>query len=158
MGRASASKEIIIVEDDSGYRAEITALLNKAGYKVTALESGNHALRYFDEQTWAWSPRIIITDLVMDGFGGYQLIRRVHERYPRKNIPIIVISRLGGAEDIMEADAAGATAYITKPLRENDLLEVLDKVSNAIKSGKKLNFFSRSLNRPGTNKQLSPEN
>lgn len=138
---------VLLVEDDPTYRERLASIVEDMGPEVVSLESGAHALRYIDGQNWAWYPSMLITDLVMDGVGGYQLMRLIQERYPRRDIPIIVVSQLSSGDDLAEAEMAGATAYVTKPLRENDFTEVLDKVLSAKAKNKKLTFFTKSLRR-----------
>ena len=94
-------RPVVLVEDDPTYRERLAALMEELGLEVVQLESGAHALRYMEMQNWAWYPSMLVTDLVMDGMGGYQLMRLVQERYPRRNIPLIVVSQLGSSEDIM---------------------------------------------------------
>lgn len=120
---------ILVVDDDPNFRLEIRDLLNDQGFKAICLESANHALRYMQGQPWNWYPWLLITDLVMDGMGGYQLMRRVTELYPNRTIPMIVTSRLGTADDIVEAEQAGASAYIRKPLKTDELLSAINKAT-----------------------------
>jgi CheY-like chemotaxis protein len=68
-------------------------------------------------------PKMVITDLVMPGMGGYQLIRRLCEMYPRRNVPVIVVSKLNSPDDIVEAELAGASVYCAKPLPISRVVE-----------------------------------
>jgi CheY-like chemotaxis protein len=120
---------ILLIDDDAAFRREIKEVLEEEGYEVSAHDSANHALRYMQSQTWTWHPWLVITDLVMDGMGGYQLLRRLQEIYPNKNIPMIVVSRLGSTEDVLEAEMAGASGYLTKPVEPQKLLNTIQKVT-----------------------------
>ena len=104
--------------------------MQKAGLEVLPYESASHAVRFLQQQPWSWYPAAIITDLVMDGMGGYQLIRRVQDLYPGRNIPIMVISRLRSSLDVSEAEIAGAIAYMLKPVSKEALYETLRTVLN----------------------------
>ena len=65
------------MDDDPIFRNESKTLLEEEGYEVVALDSGTHAIRYMQNQAWSWYPWLVITDLVMDGMGGHQLLRRI---------------------------------------------------------------------------------
>jgi DNA-binding response OmpR family regulator len=120
---------ILVIDDDPAFRNEMRDILEDENYEVQCLESANHALRYIQAQAWSWYPWLIITDLVMDGMGGYQLMRRLNEIYANKNIPIVVVSRLGSAEDKIEAEIAGAAAYLKKPVEPKKLIDTIKKVT-----------------------------
>lgn len=121
---------VLIIDDDESYRNQLKTILDKHGITYVLQESGAHALRFIQNQAWNWKPSIIITDIVMDGMGGYQLIRRLQEIYNNKNIPIVVVSKLNAGIDVGEAEIAGAAAYLTKPFKEEGLLRLLSKVSD----------------------------
>lgn len=126
---------VMVVDDEEADRKKVYEMLDKAGVKVILQDSGSHAIRFIQNQPWTWCPALIITDIVMDGMGGYQFMRRIQELYPNKNIPIIVISRLDAGVDVGEAEVAGAAAYITKPLEEERLYDTITKVLNKEKKG-----------------------
>ncbi len=119
---------VLVVDDDESFRVELDGLLRGYGLATILLDSGSHCIKFVQNQPWNWSPALLVTDIVMDGMGGYQLMRLMQEQYPNKNIPIIVISRLTTMLDIAEAETAGATAYIKKPLKEKALKEALVKI------------------------------
>lgn len=126
---------IMIIDDDDAFREDLKRMLENNRIEVISQSSAAHALRFIMNQSWNWYPAIVITDIVMDGMGGYQLIRRIQELYPNRNIPIIVISRLEASADVNEAEVAGAAAYLIKPVEEKLLLETIRKVLAREKKG-----------------------
>lgn len=126
---------VVIVDDDEAFRKELREMLEKLGQAVIAIESAAHAVRFLQNQPWNWKPGLICTDLVMDGMGGYQLLRRMPDIYPNRNIPLLVISRLSSGLDVGEAEIAGATAYLTKPLHQAHLEDVLRRITDKEKKG-----------------------
>ena len=126
--RPTSSGTILVVEDDEECRERVCRILEADDFEVAPLESANHAIRYMEGQNWSWSPWLVITDLVMDGMGGYQFIRRLSQIYPNKVIQSIVISRLQTADDISEAELAGAAAFIAKPIEEDSLIQTVYRV------------------------------
>lgn len=119
---------VLIVDDDEAFRRELEEKLREFGLEAIPLDSGSHCIKYVQNQRWNWSPSLVLTDIVMDGMGGYQLMRLIQQQYPNKDIPIIVISRLTAVLDIAEAETAGAAAYIKKPLKIEALREALLRI------------------------------
>jgi two-component system, OmpR family, response regulator PfeR len=120
---------VLVIDDDLSFRSILKDYFDKRDIKVSLSESGNHAIKFIQNQPWNWRPWLVVTDIVMDGMGGYQFIRRFQEIY-RGTVPIVVISRLGAAEDIAEAEIAGASAYLRKPLRKDNLDALIQRIFN----------------------------
>ena len=127
------SGTVIVVDDDPMFRDELVTMLEEEGYEVQSFESGAHAVRYMQDRPWCWVPKLLITDLVMEGVGGYQLIRRIQELYPGKNVPIIVVSRLYSADYVYEAEVAGAASYLQKPVQPQKLIAAIQKAQSKAK-------------------------
>lgn len=125
--KAEFTGTILVIDDDPMFREEIVGFLEEEGYSVAAFEGGAQAVRYMQAQPWSWVPKLLIVDIVMEGMGGYQLMRRVAELYPGKNVPMIVISRLYSADYVYEAEMAGASTFIQKPLQPQKLFAAIEK-------------------------------
>lgn len=124
---------VIVVDDDPMFREELVAMLQEEGFDVQSFDSGAHAVRYMQDRPWSWVPKLLITDIVMEGVGGYQLMRRMQELYPGKNVPIIVVSRLYSADYVYEAEVAGAASYLQKPVQPQKLIQAIQKAQSKAK-------------------------
>ena len=76
------------------------------------------------------APDLIITDINMPIMDGLKLVQRVRTDDKLRNVPVIIITTEGGAEDRARALALGANAYITKPIQAP---AVLAKVKELLK-------------------------
>jgi two-component system, chemotaxis family, chemotaxis protein CheY len=76
------------------------------------------------------APDLILTDINMPIMDGLKLVQRVRTDEKLRNVPIIIITTEGGAEDRARALALGANAYITKPIQAP---AVLAKVKELLK-------------------------
>lgn len=124
---------VLLIDDDEDFLQDLTKLLMDAGLRVVPLTSAIHALRYIDEQRWDWSPGLVICDLAMPRMGGFLFIKRLAELYPKKFIPIVICSWLNSGLDIAEAEIAGASAYLMKPV---DMSKVVPTIKKALKDRK----------------------
>ena len=115
---------ILVVDDDSAIRELVRTALELQGHTVRACSSGRQAL----EELAAEAPDVAIFDMMMPGMDGAELCRQVRARPDLAHIPIVVLSAKIYAADRAAALAAGADAYATKPIRIQQLLEVIAEV------------------------------
>ena len=120
-----AGGDILVIDDEAAVRDGIKRVLLKKGIQVHELESSAHTLRFIERQRWNWSPVAVIADLVMPGASGYEVVRQLSAKYRDKKIPILVISRYCTSDDVVEAEMAGAHAFLLKPFKPSRLLEAL---------------------------------
>ena len=117
------SKTIMTVDDSSSIRQMVRFTLSEAGYQVIEAIHGQDALGKIDNR-----PDMIITDLNMPFMDGIELIKQVRQMPNCRFIPIIMLTTESQNEKKMEGKAAGATGWIVKPFRPDQLLAVVKKV------------------------------
>ena len=110
---------ILAVVDQLYFRVYLEDLLREAGYDVATCSSGAEALLALEKGDFD----VVITDLVMPGMDGSELVQRVRERWPTQEI--IVVTSLGDARTAVDAMKLGATDYLLKPLDRVALLRSL---------------------------------
>ncbi len=114
-------KRLLVVDDDDSLRWVTQAQLQQSGYAVEAAASGQEALdRIRDAQ-----PDMVITDLMMPGMSGLDLLRKIRADYPE--IIVIVVTAFGTVESAVEAMKAGAYDYITKPVNMDELRLIVSR-------------------------------
>ncbi|MPM65258.1 Transcriptional regulatory protein SrrA [bioreactor metagenome] len=107
---------ILVCEDDNMIIKAIQHKLTAEGYDVDVAMNGDDAMSKLREEQYD----IILTDILMPLLGGLDLIVKVRDEL-KITTPIIVLSRLGNEETILEAFQRGADDYITKPFSPNEL-------------------------------------
>jgi len=113
--------KILVVEDSPTMRQLISfALKRLRGAEIVEAGDGVEGLKKLNSDTFD----LIITDINMPVMDGLKLISLVRRDVKYRNIPIMVITTEGGAEDRERALALGANAYITKPIQAGNVLEV----------------------------------
>ena len=113
--------QILIVDDDSGNRDGLATLLRQAGYQIIATDSGENALQQLEETIFA----VIITDLLLPGISGLDILRRVKEKTPETHV--ILMTGHASTETAVEAMKEGAFDYLTKPVNVKKLKILLHK-------------------------------
>jgi two-component system cell cycle sensor histidine kinase/response regulator CckA len=79
---------VLLVEDEDGVRRLSTRALENAGWRVLSAASGEAALQLLDAEPVA--PAVLVSDVVMPGMDGTQVVRAVRARFP--TIPVVLVS------------------------------------------------------------------
>src|SRR5260221_1521661 len=128
---------ILLADDDTTIRTNLRLLLQSEGFRVVEAADGLQAAESFSDPSVA----LVLLDLKMPGKDGMDLLREHQDQL--EEMPVIVITALGGSSAAIEAMKLGAFDYITKPF---DLDEVLFTVRRAL-TQKALAAQVRSMSR-----------
>ena len=101
---------VLIIEDELGFRRVYEDLLRGDGYDVLTAEDGENG--WFLARTA--SPDLILLDIVLPKLDGLDVLKNIRSNAATKDIPVIVLSVLGGTEDIQEGLRKGANDYVVK--------------------------------------------
>lgn len=118
------SKVIMTVDDSVSIRQMVNFTLKQAGYEVIEAVDGRDALKKIVGST----VDMLITDLNMPNINGIELITQVRARPEFKFIPIIMLTTESQDGKKQEGKVAGATGWIVKPFKPEQLLTVIKKV------------------------------
>jgi diguanylate cyclase (GGDEF)-like protein len=113
---------ILAVDDQRYFRELLEGLLTEEGYEVITAASGQEALRILDQSHFD----IILTDLVMPGMDGNELVHRVKERDPEQDI--VVVTGVVDVKTAVDAMKLGASEYLIKPFDRATLATSLEKI------------------------------
>ena len=124
----SASRKLLIIDDDALVRQSIVTYLTDSGFNVTATSDAPSALDILASSSYL--PDLILTDLRMPNGDGLQLLQTLNDLHD--GIPVIVISGAGVISDVVGALRLGARDYLIKPLVDLEVLvhsinKVLDR-------------------------------
>jgi two-component system chemotaxis response regulator CheY len=118
------SKTILSVDDSASIRQMVKLTLGAAGYDVVEACDGQDAL----VKAEGGGIHMILTDLNMPNMDGLALIRELRSQPSYKGVPIVFLTTESDDARRAEAKAAGATGWIVKPFRPEQLLAVVKKV------------------------------
>jgi DNA-binding NtrC family response regulator len=122
---ASASRQILIIEDDSAVRELILQTLSRAGYQVIGAEDGQQGLNLFR----ANNPDLVITDIVMPQKEGLQTIIELKQEAP--GVKVIAMSGGGrhcNVDYLKLARKFGARRTVSKPFMRDEMLAAVREV------------------------------
>ena len=111
------SSTILIVDDESVARDILEGFLFREGYDLVFAENGREALAYVEKSP----PDVILLDVMLPEIDGFEICRRLKGDSRRRHIPIILITALGGKEDLIRGLDAGADDFLRKPVNDLEL-------------------------------------
>ncbi len=118
------SKMIMTADDSASIRQMVSFTLKQAGYDVIEAVDGADALEKMGNN----KVDMLITDLNMPNLDGIGLIKEVRTKPEYKFAPIILLTTESSGDKKMEGKQAGATGWIVKPFKPDQLLSVVKKV------------------------------
>ena len=118
------AKKILTVDDSASMRQMVTFTLKGAGYEVVEAVDGKDALAKIKGTDIG----MLITDLNMPNMDGIELIRQIRAMPGLKFIPIVLLTTESQDNKKKEGKEAGATGWIVKPFKPEQLVAVVKKV------------------------------
>jgi DNA-binding response OmpR family regulator/DNA-binding CsgD family transcriptional regulator len=109
---------VLIVDDVPENLAVLHDALDEAGFTVLVANNGAAAL----ERAQQLVPDIILLDAMMPGMDGFEVCRRLRANMVTRAIPIVFMTGLTEPEHVVAAFDAGGTDYVTKPVRQSEVL------------------------------------
>lgn len=121
------SKTILTIDDSASIRQMVVMTLTAAGMDV--IEAANGAEGY--DRATGRPVDAILTDLNMPVLNGIEFIRKYRQHPSSKGVPIILLTTESDDELKRQAKEAGATGWIVKPFKQDQLLAIIKKVTGA---------------------------
>jgi DNA-binding NtrC family response regulator len=119
--------KLLIVDDEAVALRNLERVMNKAGYSVTAVQSGEEALALLESQRFD----LLLTDLRMEKVDGMRLLKVCRTLHPDSEV--IMITGYASAQSAVEAMKQGAFYYITKPFRLDEVRKVVAEAMEKIR-------------------------
>jgi RNA polymerase sigma factor (sigma-70 family) len=117
----NADEVVIVIDDDLSMRQAITTLIDTVGLNSQTYGSGQEFLQHLSLDV----PSCLVLDVRLPGLSGLNLQRELSER--GMSIPIIFITGHGDIPMSVQAMKAGAVEFLTKPFRDQDLLDAIEQ-------------------------------
>jgi two-component system KDP operon response regulator KdpE len=155
----SGLPRILVCDDEPQILRALKVILRDAGYEAVLAETGEEAL----DRTAVRPPAAAILDLMLPDLDGVELTRRLREW---SQMPILVLSAVGEEDRKVEALAAGADDYVTKPFGPRELVARLEAAlrraapegaePTIAADGLEIDLAARSVRRDGEPVHLTP--
>ena len=108
-------------------KGKVNTNLQIANDGQEAMEYLNREGKYADKKKYPW-PDLILLDINMPRKDGKQVLREIRENKELKTIPIVMLTTSDQDKDIIESYELGVNSYISKPVRINEFIDVINKL------------------------------
>jgi DNA-binding response OmpR family regulator len=116
---------ILIVEDESNILEALTFILSRAGWDVRGHGKGDTALA----EVARLNPDVLVLDVMLPGCSGFDILRALRAEAATRDLPVVMLTAKGQAQDRDQAQALGANAFLTKPFSNDELLSVVREIA-----------------------------
>lgn len=117
-------KKILVVDDEPDVLEFLKIRVQIAGFEAILAKNGTEAF----EKAKKGNPDLIILDVMMPVFSGYEVCKMLKEDESTKDIPVIMLTAKSTVGDVEEGAGSGAAAYVTKPYDWDYLLNKINKL------------------------------
>lgn len=134
-------KKILVVDDEQSMCETLKILLEKEGFSVDSVMSGEEALELFHKNKYD----LLLTDLKMNGISGIELIESIGKI---SDIPMIIMTAHATKEQAIKALNLGASFFIEKPFKKPELMTFINrsmKIDDLIKENNRLKAENKKL-------------
>src|SRR5690349_7010292 len=120
----SASKTILVADDESHILHVVSLKLKNAGYRVLTARDGQEALEMAQQE----KPDLLITDYHMPQLSGIELCRKLKQDPATTNIPAIMLTARGYSLEPADTEQSGILRMLSKPFSPRHLLATVEEV------------------------------
>jgi excisionase family DNA binding protein len=117
--RQQAGPPVLLVDDDERMRELVRLQLEREGYDVQEAASADEGLASIEER----KPELVLLDVMMPHVDGWEMLRRIQERYGAGVIPVLMFSGQVDDDGRRQAATAGARGFVGKGFDLDDLIE-----------------------------------
>jgi len=122
--RVEQERVIVVADDSISVRKFVGRMLEKNGYRIKLAADGLEAAELIAQH----GCHLVITDLEMPRMTGYELMAQLRQSPTTKRIPVMVVTSRAGAKHRDRALKEGASAFLTKPVQEDQLLSAVEQL------------------------------
>ena len=116
-----SKRRLLVIDDDLSVRQFLTNMLRRAGYSVRTAPRGGEGISMMEDEP----AQVVITDLMMDGMTGMEVLKSVKEQWPETEV--VMITAHATTENAVAAMKNGAYDYVTKPFNIDEIKLIIAK-------------------------------
>lgn len=118
-------KRVLVIEDEPNITEAVSFFLSRDGWEVFAHSNGRDAVDAVEHR----APDLLILDLMLPGRSGVEILRDLRAQDRWAQLPVLMLTARGHSRDREEAEAAGASRFMTKPFSNAEILDVVRELA-----------------------------
>lgn len=120
-------KKVIVIEDERNIIEAISFILSRDGWDVATHSNGHDAI----DAVRARKPDLVILDVMLPGKSGFDILTEIRGDTELGETPVLMLTARGQNKDREMAERAGASAYMTKPFSNAEVLDAVRQLADA---------------------------
>ncbi len=133
--------KILIVDDELVVRESLYHWFSREGYHTQAAKSGQQALEMLEQELFD----VLFVDMKMPGMSGFELLEAVKGLYP--DTAVVIITAYGSIDSAVQAMKIGASDYLLKPFKPDQLSLIMEKISQQIKLNSEYRYLKGQMDK-----------
>lgn len=114
----TGSFKILVVDDEAVNQRVLANQLTLLDFSVAQAMNGPEALRFIEEEHFD----LVLLDIMMPRMSGYEVCRKIRERHPPNELPVIMLTAKNLVSDLVYGMESGANDYLAKPVSKDELI------------------------------------
>lgn len=121
-------KKVLSIEDDVFLSSLVSGKLIEAGFSVITAATGTDGLAKIKLE----QPHLVLLDIMLPDMGGFEILEKLKADPETKKIPVIILSNLGGRDEIEKGIELGAASYLVKSnILPHEVAEMVSQITSS---------------------------
>jgi DNA-binding response OmpR family regulator len=116
--------DVLIAEDEPSILDSLDFILRRAGYSIESVTDGEAALAAIRRQR----PRLVVLDVMLPRRSGFEVLKQIRADAVTRDLPVMILTAKGQAQDRQIAEELGASSFITKPYANAEVVGTVKRL------------------------------
>ena len=116
--------DVLIAEDEPSILDSLDFILRRAGYSIESVTDGVAALEAIRRQR----PRLVVLDVMLPKRSGFEVLKQIRADAATHDLPVMILTAKGQAQDRQIAEDLGASSFITKPYANAEVVGTVKRL------------------------------
>ena len=113
--------DVLIAEDEPSILESLDFILRRAGYSIASVTDGDAALAAIRRS----KPRLVVLDVMLPKRSGFEVLKQIRADVQTRELPVLILTAKGQAQDRRIAEELGASSFVTKPYANADVVDAV---------------------------------
>lgn len=110
--------DVLIAEDEPSILESLVFILRRAGFSIASATDGDAALAAVRRER----PRLLVLDVMLPKRSGFEVLKQIRADDATRELPVMILTAKGQAQDRRIAEELGASSFVTKPYANADVV------------------------------------
>lgn len=116
--------DVLIAEDEPSILESLDFILKRAGWSIASVTDGEAALTALKRLR----PRVLVLDVMLPKRSGFEVLKHIRADETTRDLPVLILTAKGQAQDRRTAEELGADSFVTKPYANADVVDAVRRL------------------------------